>query len=104
MHSLHDCSETLTADVQESGNNGHGQLDNADIALVLRNWLLEQRSFQKNVMLRRQHAKLAKQILKWKQHLPQKQHQKATLQHKGVKSRVVGSQKGKQKVSKGSSK
>ena len=96
LHSLHDSQWVDAADGQESGHAAClQQPGDADIALLLKHWFLEQRSFQRNVTLQQQYSRLVQKLKRLKE-LFQKQHHKVRIQHKEV--RAPGKREGDGKV------
>lgn len=70
-----------------SGQGGSQTMGEEGVEAVLRQWFREQKHFQENATLRRQHAHLSRRLAKLQQHLLMKQKQqdaKSTRQQQAV--------------------
>ncbi len=69
----------VAGDEGSRGQSAEG-VSEEDVHDVLRQWFREQKQFQENVTLRRQHAHLLRQLAKLRQHVSEKQKQHASNQ------------------------
>lgn len=85
---LHAGQEVSVAEGElPSGQSGrHAVGEEEGVETVLRQWFKEQKHFQENVALRRQHAHLSRRLAKLQQHLLTKQKQQAAKSKKQQKS------------------
>lgn len=56
-------------DEQSDGQGGEGMVSDEEVGAVLQQWFREQKHFQENMMLRRQHVRLLRQIAMLQKHL-----------------------------------
>lgn len=54
---------------QSERENGSGVVTDEEVGMVLQQWFKEQKRFQENVALRRQHKRLSKQLAQLRKHL-----------------------------------
>ena len=69
LSSMHQQQDNMAG----SGPEADADMGDGEVEDMLRQWLLEQKAFQKNAFLRHQHMKLSSQVARFQQHLSQKQ-------------------------------
>ena len=86
----------MRAEEFRSQNAAHG-LREEDVDIALRQWFREQKHFQENITLRRQHARVLRQLSHIQRHMSEKKQQQAVQKQRSRTATKVHSQNPRKK-------